>query len=221
MKLRRSSVPFVLLIVTFALCSLSLWQSELLAQAARTAPAMQRKALGMFTFTMGLIMLGLVMVIVGIAALGLQIWGRILLGNRYDSALRALADYSRTRLFLLGLVNLALPLILVAVFGRLGVTSAGVVRIAAKLLLLCFMALLMFLAALGFGVQSERLGRKILSLEGGKDSPIRSIALGWLIIYPLILVPILGWAILIYLMASGCGAVVMSMFSAGRSETSA
>ncbi|MEW6360197.1 MAG: hypothetical protein AB1696_27935 [Planctomycetota bacterium] len=141
---------------------------------------------------------------IGVGGLAIQLWARITFPQRTEAILMAL-DGKRWKLFLVGLVNLA--------FLSLFFYGFAQVRWLQWLALLVGMVLLA-IVFLGLLAKAERLGARILQQAGRTANPVTSVLVGWPVLYFVVIIPLLGQALLLYLIVSGAGAVVLSLVGA-------
>ncbi|MBU0718139.1 MAG: hypothetical protein KJ749_07825 [Planctomycetes bacterium] len=141
----------------------------------------------------------------GIGGLALQLWARTTFPKRTAAVLTALEE-KRWKSFLVGLVNLTFLGALFAVCANVRVL--GSLAIVTVVVAFAFV----FLGLLG---RAERLGTRILTAAGRTPNSVANILVGWPVLYfvvlSLVLIPLLGWALLLYLLLSGTGAAVLSL----------
>lgn len=191
-----------------ATAMLGLFCVEATAQTSLPAarPALQQRALQAIIAFTTLGMIYVVLFAIGVGVLAIQLWARVMFPNRTAAVLRALEGTAWKR-FVVGLVNFAFLFALFLCFSKIRWLGwlAGLVGI--------LMLALIFLGLLGM---AERLGERIESRAGWMPNPITSILIGWPVLYLVALVPLLGWALSVYLFLSGMGAAVLSFIGEPR-----
>jgi len=149
--------------------------------------------------------------LVSLAFLGVQVWMRVTFPDRCELIAERAAAVSRLKAVVAGLVNLFFLVVLCILFGKLAARKGmPVAKALGVVLCVCSLAALISVVCAGLAAHSERLGRRLLQLEGAKEGPVRSIILGWLVISFLALVPIVGWAVVLYMIVTGAGMVMLS-----------
>ncbi len=136
------------------------------------------------------------------AGLGAFMTYRATFTRRSERVLRA-AGSSPIKSFILGAANTALLLIVSAALGE------GAPAIAAL-----FMALLLLLAFMGLAAKAESIGARIAKAAGRECSAITAILIGWPTLVGILIIPFIGWGIVIYIAVCGVGAAILSFFAA-------
>lgn len=160
------------------------------------------QAVLMFT-TLGMFSIGALAV--GAGGLALQLWARVTFPGRTAAVLAALEE-KRWKSFLVGLVNLTFLGALFAACANIPVLGWLAIIIAVAIFAFVFFGLL---------ARAERLGTRVLTAAGRTPNPVAGVLVGWPVLYfavlSLVFIPLLGWALLFYLLVSGAGAVVLSL----------
>jgi len=182
------------LVLTFAMV-LSAWVSTEALAASPGAKGQQKQA--------GAIMAVLLMALptaalVTVAGLGLHACYRATCIRRSER-IAEVARVAPVRCFVLGTVNTGVLWVLMAAFGK-----------PAPVLSIALLVLTVVLVLAGLAAKSENLGVRVARAAGYDCNPIIGLAIGWPIAVSLLLLPVVGWCVFIYLTLSGVGAVVLS-----------
>ena len=138
--------------------------------------------------------------VLGPCILALQLAARVTFPTFCNKA-AAIADEGKWRSLLLGMPHVAVLLL----FGlALGDKSPAVACVLLGLLLL----LLFF----GCVAKSEALGARVLRQTGRDATSVTSILVGWPVIFLAGLIPVFGWAMLLYILLSGAGVALRALF---------
>jgi len=195
----------LLLPLMLVLCLVAISASD--AQAAGKSPAQKQKEAQMAMI--GVLMALPIAAIIAVGGLGLQAAYRATFVRRSDLVAKA-ASAGPVKCFVLGLVNTALLLAVMA--------KAGDPAPAVAMILMLLLGLLLFM---GLTAKAENLGARIALVAGYECNPIIALVIGWPTIVCLLLVPVLGWAVVLYLAVAGVGAVVLSFLGNGGSKEEA
>ena len=195
---KRSLLPLMLV-----LCLAALSASD--ACAAGKSPAQKKKQAQMALI--GLLTLLPAAAIIALGGLGLQTAYRATFVKRSDRVAKA-ASGGPVKCFALGLVNSALLFVLIAVTGD--------AVPAATLVLILLSGLLLFM---GLAAKAENLGARVALVAGYECNPVIGLVIGWPTIVCILLVPVVGWWVVLYLAVAGVGAVVLSFLGNGRTAT--
>ncbi|MDP2728674.1 MAG: hypothetical protein Q8P59_14190, partial [Dehalococcoidia bacterium] len=79
------------------------------------------------------------------------------------------------------------------------------------------LAVLAVLTAVGVTAVALALGRWLSSLVGAVASPLAQLLLGVLLVFPLTVLPYVGWAAAAVIASLGMGATVLTRLGSGRS----
>ncbi|NOZ21132.1 MAG: hypothetical protein GXP25_08580 [Planctomycetes bacterium] len=201
---------------TLSLAILSLTMLTLLLLSSTPAIAQGRDPLRFVrgeriaTIWGGLALASLIIVLsIGVGGLAIQLWARVTFPQRTAAILKALEE-KRWKLFLVGLVNVSFLFFLSYGFAQVRWLQWLAMLIATVLLAVVFLGLL---------GKAERLGARILDEAGRMPTPVGSILVGWPVLYFVAIIPFLGWALFLYLIISGTGAVVLSLIGNTRTPT--
>lgn len=109
-----------------------------------------------------------------------------------------------------------------ALLGLLSALLVGAAGISSTLAmgtipLTLFLGMVLFLSSMfGFFALAYQVGRTLLGRAGWSLSPISSLFLGELILFPLVYLPVAGIAVIIILTSLGLGATIATRFGSGR-----
>lgn len=115
------------------------------------------------------------------------------------------------RLFLLGLLGSVTLLLLAVILGF------ALIGIPLALVLLTVLAAATFLGAVAVSLALGRSIRRAARLQ--EWSPLADLSLGVLALFPLGLLPVIGWAVALAVMSLGLGAVLYTKFGSARQWT--
>lgn len=107
--------------------------------------------------------------------------------------------------FFLGLVNVLFVTLLVGALSNGG----GPGGLLALIILTAFTGV----AVLGIASRAQMLGARTLALAERQPNAVTSLSLGWMQIFLIGILPVVGWVLFLYWSVSGIGAVLVSMFS--------
>lgn len=196
------STKRLLLPLMLVLCLAALSASD--ADAAGKSPGQKKKQAQMALI--GLLTLLPAAAIIALGGLGLQTAYRATFVKRSDRVVKA-ASGAPAKCFALGLVNSAVLFVLMAAAGEPAPVIAMILAVLSGLLLF-----------MGLTAKAENLGARVALVAGYECNPVIALVIGWPTIVCMLLVPVVGWCVVLYLAVAGVGAVVLSFFGNGGSK---
>ena len=182
------------LVLTFAMV-LSAWVSA----EARAASSGDKKGQKQAQTIMIVLLMSLPTAAVAtVGGLGLHACYRATCVHRSER-IAEVARIAPIRCLVLGTANTAVLCVLMSAFGG-----------PAPVLSVAVLVLLVTMTIAGLAAKSENLGVRVARAAGHDCNPIIGLAIGWPIAVSLLLFPVVGWCVFIYLTLSGVGAVVLS-----------
>lgn len=157
----------------------------------------------------GLLSVLMIILFCGVSVFGLQLLVLMTFPAAVEKVSKTIDD-RRIFSFALGLVNCVFLWLLVMVLGKSGGPAGGVAVL--------FLLVLCAAVFMGLTARARFMGSKAVSMAGFGANPVSQLFFGWLIIFFVGNIPIIGWVLALYWACSGVGGLVLSTFSGGKTK---